>query len=164
MKLLIVRHGKAYDADPRRWPDDSKRPLTEAGANRFEKSVPRIKKLAPKQIRVITSPYVRAMQTAKILCDVAGWDEPEIDERLSAHLGPDDALDLLQSLDVAGKYAIVGHDPTFSYLPGYLIGADRLGATVLKTGAVARVDTGMAPPVPGNGTLIALMQPKILTG
>ena len=164
MKLLIVRHGKAYDADPRRWPDDSKRPLTDAGADRFERSVPTIKKLAPKQIRVITSPYVRAMQTAKILCDVAGWDEPEIDERLSAHLGPDDALDLLQSLDVTGNYAIVGHDPTFSYLPGYLVGAKRSGATILKTGAVARVDTGMAPPVGGSGTLVALMQPKILAG
>lgn len=162
MKLLIVRHGKAYDADPRHWPDDSQRPLTDKGKTRFTKSVPTIKALAPKKIRVISSPYVRALQTAEILCDEAGWDPPEIDERLSAHLGPAEAMELLQSLDVAGNYAIVGHDPTFSYLPAHLIGANRLGATILKTGAVALIDTGMAPPVAGAATLTALIQPKTL--
>ncbi len=162
MKLLIVRHAKAYDPDPSRWPDDSKRPLTDEGKARFYKSVPTIKALAPKKIRVISSPYVRALQTAEILCDEAGWEPPEIDERLSAHFGPAEAMELLQSLDVAGNYAIVGHDPTFSYLPAHLIGANRLGATILKTGAVALVDTGIAPPVQGSGTMTALIQPKIL--
>ncbi len=162
MKLLILRHGKAYDPDPRRWPDDSERPLTDDGKKRLAKSVPAIKALAPKNVRVISSPYTRALQTALIVCQKAGWDEPEIDDRLSAHHGPEEALELLQSLPVSGNYIIVGHDPTFSYLPGYLIGANRLGATTLKTGAVARIDTGMATPAQGTGTLIALIQPKIL--
>ena len=162
MKLLILRHAKAFDPDPRQWPDDSKRPLTETGKKRLAKSVPAIKALAPKNLRVISSPYTRAIQTAKIVCEAAGWDAPEIDDRLSAHYGPEHSLDLLQSLPVAGNYVIVGHDPTFSFLPALLIGANRPGATSLKTGAVARVDTGMAPPEPGTGTLIALIQPKIL--
>ena len=55
MKLLIVRHGKAYDPNPMRWPDDSQRPLTDEGRARFTKSVPTIKALAPKEIRVISS-------------------------------------------------------------------------------------------------------------
>ena len=162
MKLLIVRHGKAYDPDPRRWSDDSDRPLTGKGARRFAKSVPAIKALAPKGIQVISSPYARALRTAEILCEEAGWDAPVIDDRLSAHFGPDEALDLLGSLEVTGSYAIVGHDPTFSFLPGYLIGANRSGATSLKTGAVAVVETGIAPPVEGSGTLMALVQPKTL--
>ncbi len=162
MKLLIVRHGKAFDADPRKWPDDSERPLTEKGERRFKKSVPAIKTLAPEGAKIISSPYARALRTAEILCDGTGWGEIEIDERLSAHFGPDDAMDLLQSLDVSSTYAIVGHDPTFSYLPGYLIGVERLGATELKTGAVAVVETGLAPVVPGTGTLTALVQPKTL--
>ena len=162
MKLLILRHGKAYDADPRRWPDDSERPLTEDGKSRLVRSVPAIEALAPKNVRVISSPYTRALQTAQILCQEAGWDEPEIDDRLSAHYGPEESVELLQSLPVSGNYVIVGHDPTFSYLPAYLIGINRLGATSLKTGAVARVDTGIAPPGQGAGTLTALIQPKIL--
>jgi phosphohistidine phosphatase len=162
MKLLIIRHGKAYDADSQRWPDDSERPLTKKGQRRFARSVPAIKALVKDAPRVISSPYERALRTAQILCEGAGWGEPEIDARLSAHFGPDDALDLLKSLDASGTYAIVGHDPTFSFLPGCLIGADRIGATALKTGAVALVDTGMAPAVPGAGTLKVLMQPKSL--
>jgi len=97
------------------------------------------------------------------LCAKTGWHEPVIDDRLSAHNGPQEALALLRSLDAAGSYAIVGHDPTFSYLPGYLIGADRCAATPLKTGAVALIDTGMAPIAAGACTLKALVQPKILT-
>ena len=164
MKLLIVRHGKAYDADPRRWPDDSQRPLTDKGERRFYKSVPAIKALvsASDSVRVFSSPYTRAFRTAEILCEKSGWDGPIVDERLSGHCGPEEALELLGSLDVSGTYVIVGHDPTFSFLPGHLIGSNRLGATVLKTGAVALVDTGIAPPVQGAGTLKALAQPKLL--
>ena len=162
MKLLIVRHAKAYDPDPRKWPDDSERPLTEKGERRFSKSVAAIAALAPKGAKVISSPYARAMRTAEVLCEKTGWDGPEIDDRLSAHLGPDETLDLLQSLDASGTYAIVGHDPTFSFLPGHLIGAGRLGATVLKTGAVAVIETGAAPMVEGSGTLTSLVQPKTL--
>ena len=163
MKLLIVRHGKAYDPDAGRWPDDSHRPLTAKGERRFAKSVDAIKALAPKTVRVISSPYARALRTAQILCEGTGWGVPEIDDRLSAHFGPEEALDLLQSLDVAGTYAIVGHDPTFSFLPGYLIGANRPGATILKTGAAALLETGIAPPAEGSATLTALLQPKMLT-
>lgn len=162
MKLLIVRHAKAYDPDPRKWPDDSDRPLTPKGERRFSKSVAAIAALAPEGAQVISSPYARALRTAEVLCEKSGWDGPEIDDRLSAHFGPDEALDLLQSLDDSGTYAIVGHDPTFSFLPGYLIGADRLGATTLKTGAVAVLETGAAPMVQGSATLTSLVQPKTL--
>ncbi len=162
MKLLIIRHGKAFDADPRQWPDDSDRPLTAKGERRFAKSTPAIKALVSGEVTVISSPYARALRTAEILCEKTGWGGPEIDERLSAHFGPEEAMRLLESLDVAGNYVIVGHDPTFSFLPGYLIGANRLGATELKTGAVALIETGTAPLVQGSGTLTALIQPKTL--
>ena len=162
MKLLIVRHAKAYDPDPREWPDDSKRPLTEKGERRFSKSVAAIKALAPEGAQVISSPYARALRTAEVLCDKSGWNGPEIDDRLSAHFGTDEAIALLQSLDRSGTYAIVGHDPTFSHLPGYLIGASGLGATMLKTGAVAVLETGGAPIGQGSATLTSLVQPKTL--
>ena len=162
MKLLIIRHGKAFGADPQRWANDSERPLTRKGQSRFAESVTTIKGLVKDPPRVISSPYERALRTAQILCERAGWGEPEIDERLSAHFGYDDALDLLKSLDETGTYAIVGHDPTFSFLPGYLIGAIRPGATALKPGAVALVDTGTAPATHSSGTLMALIQPRSL--
>ena len=163
MKLLIVRHGKAFDADPQRWPDDSERPLTAKGAQRFAKSAAAIKALVSGDVTVISSPYARALKTAEILCEKTGWGKPQIDNSLSAHYGPEEAMRLIESLDVAGNYAIVGHDPTFSFLPGYLIGINRLGATELKTGAVALIETGTAPLVQGSATLTALIQPKTLS-
>ena len=163
MKLLILRHAKAHDADPVHWPDDSQRPLTAKGEKRTERSVKAIVKLVDREPTVITSPYARALKTAQILCDNAGWSEPTIDERLSAHNGIEEALDLLQELDGPGPVVIVGHDPTFSYLPGVLIGAERYGATELDTGAVAVIETHGAPVVPGSATLTTLMQPKQLT-
>ena len=162
MKLLIVRHAKAFDPDAQRWPDDSERPLTAKGERRFAKSVGAIKSLVAGDVVVITSPYARALKTAEILCEKTGWGEPKIDDRLSAHYGPGEAMELIESLDDGGNYAIVGHDPTFSFLPGYLLGVDRLGATELKTGAVALIETGTRPLVQGSGTLTALIQPKIL--
>ncbi len=162
MKLLIVRHAKAHDPDPRKWPDDSKRPLTEKGERRFSKSVAAIKALAPEGAQVISSPYARALRTAQVLCEKSGWDGFEIDDRLSGHFGTEEAIDLLQSLNRSGTYAIVGHDPTFSHLPGYLIGASGLGATMLKTGAVAVVETGAGPVAQGSATLTSLVQPKTL--
>ena len=115
MKLLILRHGKAYDANPIQWPDDSDRPLTDDGKKRLIRSAPAIKALAPKNTRVISSPYTRALQTAQIVCQEVGWDAPEIDDRLSAHCGPEEALELLQSLPVSGNYVIVDttrHSPS----------------------------------------------------
>ncbi len=162
MKLLIVRHGKAFDPDPQRWPDDSERPLTAKGARRFAKSAAAIKALVSGDVTVISSPYARALKTAEILCEKTGWGEPQIDDRLSAHYGPEESMNLIESLDSTGTYAIVGHDPTFSFLPSYLIGVNRLGATELKTGAVALVETGTAPLVQGSATLTALIQPKTL--
>ncbi len=163
MKLLIIRHGKAFDADPRQWPDDSERPLTAKGARRIAKSSDAIKALVSGDVTVISSPYARALKTAEILCEKTGWGEPQIDDRLSAHYGPEETMDLLGSLDGTGNYAIVGHDPTFSFLPGYLIGVNRLGATELKTGAVALIETATAPLVQGSATLMALIQPKTLS-
>ena len=162
MKLLIIRHGKAFEADPIRWPDDSERPLTAKGERRIVKSTSAVKALVSGDVTVISSPYARALKTAEILCEETGWGEPQIDDRLSAHCGPEDAMNLVESLDSTGNYAIVGHDPTFSFLPGYLIGVNRLGATELKTGAVALVETGTAPLVQGSATLTALIQPKTL--
>ena len=162
MKLLIIRHGKAFDADPRKWPDDSERPLTAKGERRIAKSAAMIKSLVSGDVTVISSPYARALKTAEILCEKTGWGEPRIDDRLSAHYGPEQAMKVIESLEATGNYAIVGHDPTFSFLPGYLIGANRLGATELKTGAIALIETGSAPIGQGSATLTALIQPKIL--
>ncbi len=162
MKLLFVRHGKAEDANFNRWRDDSLRPLTKKGEKRFAQSVDRIRLIVTDTSRVFTSPYTRALRTAEILCDGTGWDGPVVDERLSGDRGVDDIFEMTVDLNNSGCYAFVGHDPTISHVVGVLIGADGFGVTPLKPGAVALIDTGTLRPGYESGSLVALLQPKML--
>jgi len=67
MELLIVRHAIAFEADARRWPDDSERPLSPQGLARARKAAAGMKQLVRAPGRVLVSSLVRARQTAAIL-------------------------------------------------------------------------------------------------
>lgn len=156
MRLLIVRHGKAEEPSMARWPDDSLRPLTDAGAERFRRSVKRIVRLAGACDAVITSPYERAAATAEILSDAAGWPEPVEDSQLEAGTSVREMVGTVSGLDASGCYALVGHDPGISLCVSDLIGAPA-GSIGLKPGGVALIDL-----VGGRGHLVGLLQPRVL--
>lgn len=160
MKLLFVRHGKAEDHSPTRWPDDSERPLTAAGSDRFRRSVKRVVRLAGGCDAVFTSPYARASATAEILSEVAGWPVPVVDDRLSGSADVDDMLEIASEQNSSGCYALVGHDPTISLCVSSVIGASP-GSVGLKPGGVALVETNGNPTM-RRANLIGLLQPKML--
>src|SRR5882757_2248625 len=83
MDLLIVRHAIAFDRDRHRWHEDAARPLSPAGIRRARKAAAGLKKLIARPQRLLSSPLVRARQTAQILTDVAGWPEAEEVHELS---------------------------------------------------------------------------------
>lgn len=161
MNLLFVRHAKAHEWSLEKWPDDSARPLTDAGAQRFARSVPRIIELMRTCDAVYTSPYARANHTASLLSDISGWHAPIEDDRLAGNRSVDDMLDLARDLDPDGSYAFVGHDPTISLIVSELIGA-RPGSISLKTGGVALFSIHGPVGAPDTASLIGLLQPKVL--
>ncbi len=77
MELLIVRHAVALERDRHRWRDDGARPLSPAGLRRARKAAAGLKEFSKAPDRLLTSPLVRARQTAQILTDVAGWPQAE---------------------------------------------------------------------------------------
>src|SRR5258707_15872816 len=77
MELLIVRHAIAFERDRHRWRDDGARPLSPAGVRRARKAAAGLKEIIKAPDLVLTSPLVRARQTAQILTDVAGWPQAE---------------------------------------------------------------------------------------
>jgi phosphohistidine phosphatase len=77
MDLLIVRHAIAYERDRARWREDALRPLSPAGIRRARKAAAGLKELTARPERLLTSPLVRAQQTARILTAVAGWPAAE---------------------------------------------------------------------------------------
>ena len=72
-ELYLVRHGLAEERGEK-WPDDTKRPLTEEGIVRMRKAARGLARLGVAVDVVLTSPLVRARQTADIVA--AGIDQP----------------------------------------------------------------------------------------
>ncbi|HWB00417.1 MAG TPA: histidine phosphatase family protein, partial [Pirellulales bacterium] len=75
MILYLVRHAWAEDRDAERWPDDRHRPLTSKGIKRFGRVAKRLAKRGIEPKCVATSPLVRCVQTARILCERFELDE-----------------------------------------------------------------------------------------
>jgi phosphohistidine phosphatase len=163
MELYLIRHAIAEDRDATRWPDDSARPLTAAGAERFARAVHGLRRLVPAVETVLSSPYERAWQTAEILRDEAGWPPPEPCDALGAHHASRAALEVLQERRV-GSIALVGHEPYLSSLASLLLAGtpERVDTELKKGGAIGLRYDG--DPVPGRAILLWSASPRILRG
>src|SRR5580700_4335079 len=115
MELLIVRHAVACERDRQRWPSDGARPLSPAGIRRARKAASGLKEFSKAPDRLLTSPLVRARQTAQILTDIAGWPQAEEAPELSPGESAPAVLSLLGK--VRGKLvAVVGYQPELGAL------------------------------------------------
>ena len=90
MDLILIRHAKAFERDPARWPNDALRPLTEAGRDEFDMLAKRLGRAVPEVVLVESSGFERAWETARILSKRAHWPRPRRVERLEP-LGEADA-------------------------------------------------------------------------
>ena len=162
--VVIVRHAIAEERDPTRWPDDSRRPLTAFGRERFALAARGLGTLVERPERVLASPYVRTWQTAEILCDETGWPGPEAAPALAAHEPVRSAVALVEALEPRGTTVLVGHEPTTTLLAHALLRpADAEDVMWFKKGAAACVRfTGSVEP--GRGRLVWMHQPKALRG
>ena len=76
MRLILVRHAKAFDRDAAAWPLDAKRPLTAEGRKAFIRLAKRMKRVVREVDLVESSGFVRAWQTAQLLHLEAKWPMP----------------------------------------------------------------------------------------
>jgi phosphohistidine phosphatase len=160
MQLLLVRHAIAFERNRRRWPDDSKRPLTPAGARRFRRAAEGLAKIARTPQRVLSSPYVRAVQTAAILTEAAGWPAPRQCDELAPGGSIDGVLGVLREYKVQ-RIALVGHEPDLSALVAALVTRGAGLNFKMKKGAVACLEFA-GRPARGRASLFAYLPPKIL--
>jgi phosphohistidine phosphatase len=156
MRLYFLRHGQA---DRSAWTGmDFDRPLTEEGKERMAQEADTIHQLDLSPDAILTSPLVRALQTAEIVAErLNALDLLVIDERLEPGFGPSDLAEILEELPQADELLLVGHEPDFSETISYLIGG---GTIVCKKGSLARVDLIDAGPLAGE--LVWLIPPKAL--
>jgi phosphohistidine phosphatase len=138
MRLYIVRHGIAVEE--RKGIPDASRPLTDKGRRRFEKTARAFGKLGQRLDLILTSPLVRAVQTAEILAGATDHGEVGVLEELDAKFGVGPLRAALEErTGNARAVAIVGHEPQLSALLAALSGA-RQADIDLKKGAIVRVD------------------------
>lgn len=162
MEIVIVRHAIAFTRDPLQWPDDRLRPLSPKGETRFTKQARGLKKIMPHVDVLLTSPWLRARQTAEILSGKAGWPEPELCEALEGDRSPRGVLTVLRNLPKAGIVALVGHEPQASQLASYLLTGDAARMVIeFKKGGVAAILIE-APLRPGTAVLEWSLRPGVL--
>jgi phosphohistidine phosphatase len=142
------------------WPDDSKRPLTDEGVSRMRKSARGLARIGVAIDIILTSPLVRARQTAEL---VAGGLDPRPALVNVDSLAPDGGyaavLADLQKHARRPRVALVGHEPMLGELAARLIGSRH--AIEFKKGAVCRIDIDDLPPA-GPGELRWMLTPKIM--
>ena len=140
MNIYIIRHAIAIDEDSSEYADDSQRPLTDKGRKKMRQIAKGLRSLGAEFDIILSSPYLRAHQTAEILADVFKTRHAMA---LSENLVPMGDPDLLIA-EVNEKYtvdsiALVGHEPNFSSLIGLLVAENHGIDLTLKKGGVCRL-------------------------
>jgi phosphohistidine phosphatase len=156
MELYLLRH--AHAGDPGAWdgPDD-RRPLSEKGEKQADRLGRFLAGIGFQADAIITSPKVRATQTAKAVAEPLGLPVG-VDDRLAGEVGIGTLESILRDAGEPARTVIVGHDPDFTDLVAILCSAARVP---MKKGALARIDVDH-PLQPGGGTLRWLVPPDLL--
>jgi phosphohistidine phosphatase len=137
--IWLLRHGDAADGSP-----DAERPLTDKGRKQARAAGEALAALGVELDACLTSPKVRAADSASIACESLGV-EPQLEPKLAG--GPFDAEALTAGL--GDDILLVGHDPDFS-----MAVHDMTGAQVrMKKGGIVGV---------AEGELIVLLRPAEL--
>ncbi len=164
MFLYIVRHAIATTTSPEG--DDSQRPLTEQGRRKMYRIAQGLRALDLTFDLMMTSPYVRATQTARVLAKRLdlGKDKILVTEALAPSGSVADLVkDITEKAQGLETLALVGHEPYLSRLIALLIsGNPDLAITLKKGGAcclsIATLQAGRC------ATLEWLLTPAQLVG
>ncbi|HWK09218.1 MAG TPA: phosphohistidine phosphatase SixA [Vicinamibacterales bacterium] len=159
LELYLVRHGLAEDRGPE-WPDDSKRPLTADGISKLRKEARGLRALGIAFDVIVTSPLVRARQTADVLAEVLAVKASIVSADALAPAGtPAAVIQEIAKHARKGRVALVGHEPNLGELAAQLI--DARSPLSFKKGGVCRIDFDVLPPK-GAGSLVWFLPPKVL--
>ena len=157
MQLFLLRHGIAEDR--RAGGTDFDRALTAEGRAQLARVARGLRRLKVAPAAILSSPLVRARQTAEIVAPVLGRDV-EIVDQLAAGVRFEEMLHVIEDRDDAGSLMLVGHEPDLSTAAALLVGAPE-DALVLKKVGLIRVDLH-GPPAAGSGQLRWLLTPSQL--
>jgi phosphohistidine phosphatase len=161
MQLYIVRHGIAIDRQDPKCPPDPERYLTEEGVEKTKQVAKGVAALGITGDLFLTSPYVRAVQTAEIFASALDYAKQKI-RRTDLLLPGGEPSHLLRELardKQASTVFLFGHAPQLDDVLATALGAKKHITTLKKAGVAFLELKRLSPPI---GQLVWLATPKML--
>jgi phosphohistidine phosphatase len=161
MLLVLFRHGIAVDREAPACPPDPDRPLTKKGWRRTRAAAEGLRLLGVRPDSILSSPYLRARESARLCAEALGFDVDAI--KTTRSLLPDAEPQLF--LERLGRERLgacviaVGHAPNLDRVLRHALDGGRLALTALKKAGAACVQLDRAAP---GGELQWLMEPAAL--
>jgi phosphohistidine phosphatase len=162
MRLYIVRHAIALPQDTPGVRDED-RVLTEEGAKKMRLAAAGLRSLGYIPDLLLSSPLIRAVQTAEILLQTFGAG---LEMKISATLAPSgNRQDLYREIAryerKLDSLMIVGHQPSLGEIAGEIAWGSAAAWVDLKKGGACAIEIESVQGVP-RGNLISLLTPSIL--
>ena len=162
MELYLLRHAIAVERGTAGFEDDRLRPLTEEGRAKMERIAAGMKKLGLEFDLILTSPYVRARETAELTAALGQKGSIELEPALQADRSPPGFVAKLASKFAHHERVLaVGHEPFLSSLATLLLGLPGGSALALKKGGLCKLMVTQFTPRP-IARLDWLLTPKLL--
>jgi phosphohistidine phosphatase len=161
MLVTLLRHGLALDRNDPSCPPDPERPLTAKGIIRTRRACRGLGNASCQPEVVLTSPYLRARQTAEIALDELGLHEDDMLVTGSLEPGADPGH-LFTELERLGEPSAlaVGHAPHLDLAIAHALGLDEPCTKLKKAGAAClELEGGLGD---AGVRLVFLMEPRAL--
>jgi phosphohistidine phosphatase len=159
-QLYCIRHGIAGQFGD--YQDDSQRPLTKPGQEKTQRVAKRLHQLGIEFEVILSSPYLRAWQTAEILQATGLSDRLESMEFLQPGGALERLLAWLGTWRQSGAVAIVGHEPNLSTTAEHLVWGEAKNRLMLKKAGVIGLEVPYSGQLVGECDLFWLVSPRLL--
>lgn len=162
MELYIIRHAIAQQLGRKNDFLDEKRALTSEGRERMREAARGLRKIGVEFDLILTSPLVRAVETAEIIAHALGLSKNDVDE--TDNLAPGASLDeLFAEIKKRGaeSIALIGHEPDLGNLISKIVLGSEGLAVQLKKGSTCLIEVVETVPTI-RGKLLWLLTPKQL--
>jgi len=161
MKLYLVRHAIAEALTNQE--DDSLRLLTEKGREKMKRIAQALEELGVQPDLIVSSPYIRASQTASILAKELNYkEELAYSDFLMPMAEPDDMIGEINEKFSVDELMLVGHEPNLSSLVSVLLAGNPDLSINFKKGGVCCLSVDDLH-YDRKATLEWLVTPKIST-
>lgn len=136
MDIILMRHGRAAERGSHSGPDEQ-RPLTSDGIKRLQRAMPGLRQVVPRIDRVLTSPLLRARQTAEAVAEV--YDVPLKELHVLAPGSEPALISRWLARQKEEVLLLVGHEPDLGRLASWFLTGSDESFLPLKKGAISMI-------------------------